>query len=509
MKTMEDYVCVRKLRHINGLSLREISRQTGFHRDTIKKILSEGAASPYRRKAAPLRPVLGPFTPIIDQILSQDRQAPRKQRHSARRIWQRLKEEYGYRGGYTQVGDYVRQTCERQRESFVPLAFEPATAQVDWGEAWAWQDGQRRKVQGFVMTLPVSGARFVALFPRQTLEFFLEGHRRAFRFFGGVPRWIIYDNLKSAVVQVKRGRGRVLNRSFEAFANHHLFEPRFCNVAKGNEKGHVENGVKWMQKTLLTPLPHFSDWGLFNAHIAQACRHHLERRTERQETSAAQRLNEERPHLLPLPPRAEPLGKKETWTVSSVCLVRFDNNDYSVPCEFAHRRVVVQADVAEVRIYAHETIDEQAPLLAVHRRCHERFRAVYDPLHYLPLVARKPRTLDDGAPMQQLQAQLPECFDVLRRRMERGQIHSRGTRDYIVVLLLLKKYRLARLTQAVGRALQLGVEHPEAIKHLLLTPPEASPATLSLVGRPHLAGYGAPPPPLSHYAELVTMGGAS
>jgi hypothetical protein len=180
-----------------------------------------------------------------------------------------------------------------------------------------------------------------------------------------------------------------------------------------------------------------------------------------------------------------------------------------VPCEFAHGRVVVQADVAQVRIYAHETIHEQAPLLAVHRRCHERYQAVYDPLHYLALVERKPRTLDDGAPMQQLRARLPECFDVLRRRMERGQIHSRGTRSYIAVLRLLECHSPGRLKRAVERALELRIEHPEAIKHLLLCPPEATPTALDLSGRPHLAGYGSAPPSLSRYAELVPMEGGS
>jgi len=506
---MEDYVLVRKLRHIKGLTLCEISRQTGLHRNTITKMLTEGAPPGYRRTIAPQRPVLGPFTPIIDRILTEDRQEPRKQRHTARHIWERLRDEYDYPGGYTQVGDYVRQVRDRQREAFVPLAFEPATAQVDWGEAWAYHEGRRCKVHGFVMTLPVSGVRFVALFPRPTLEFFLEGHRRAFRFLGGVPRRIIYDNLKSAVVQVQRGRGRVLNRNFETFAGYHLFEPRFCNIAKGNEKGHVENGVKWMQKTLLTPLPHFTDWGRINERMAEACRRHLERPSDRQDKTGVQRLDEERPYLLPLPPRSEPVGKKDSWTVSSLCLVRFDNNDYSVPCEFAHGRIVVQADVAQVRIYAQEIIHQQAPLLAVHRRCHERYQAVYDPVHYLPLVERKPRTLDDGAPMQQLRARLPECFDVLRRRMERGQTHSRGTRAYIAVLRLLERYSLGQLRRAVERALELRIEHPEAIKHLLLCPPETTPLPLHLGGWPHLIGYGSPPPPLSRYGELVAKGGVS
>ena len=156
MKTMDDYVRVRQMHEIEGLSLREISRQTGMHRDTIKKIIEEGAPPGYRRRQLPKRPVLGPFTAKIDQILKADKNAPRKQRHTARRIWERLREEYGYQGGYTQVCEYVRQACERDREAYVPLAFEPGTAQVDWGEARVWDEGHWRKVHLFVMTLPLN-----------------------------------------------------------------------------------------------------------------------------------------------------------------------------------------------------------------------------------------------------------------------------------------------------------------------------------------------------------------
>ena len=163
--------------------MREIARQTGFHRDTIKKILEEAAPPGYQRHQQPARPVLGPFIPIIDEIVKTDEKVRRKQRHTAQRIFERLREEYGYRGGYTQVCEYVRQARERRREAYVPLAFEPGTAQVDWGEAWALEGDQERKVHLFVMTLPWSDARFVATFPRPTQEFFLEGHRRAFVFF--------------------------------------------------------------------------------------------------------------------------------------------------------------------------------------------------------------------------------------------------------------------------------------------------------------------------------------
>ena len=387
---MKDYIRVRQMREIEGRSLREIARQTGWHRETIKRILEQGAPPGYQRQEAPRRPVLGPFIPLIEQILKHDKQGvPRKQRHTAKHLWDRLRTEYGYRGGYTQVCDYVRAVTQRTQEAFVPLAFPPATAQVDWGEAVAIENDGARKVYLFVLTLPWSNARFVAAFPRPTLEFFLEGHRRAFVFFQGVPRLSIYDNLKSAVVKVKRHHKRVLNKTFETFAGHHLFEPRFCNVGQGHEKGHVENGVKWAQQNLFTPMPRFSHWEEFNQRLAQDCRRRMDHCAHGQEKTIRERLEEERASFLSLPPWPISVAGKQTWRVSSLCLVQFDTNEYSVPCEFAHQHVRLQADVAQVRIYAPEVIEKQAPLIAVHPRCHLRHQPpIYDPRHYLPLVAR-------------------------------------------------------------------------------------------------------------------------
>ena len=509
MKTMKDTIRVRRMREIEGLSLREISRKTGWHRDTIKRLLEQGAPPGYQRQQPPRRPVLGPFIPIIDRILQHDKEGgvPRKQRHTAKRLWDRLRAEYGYRGGYTQVCDYVRAAAQRTQEAFVPLAFPPATAQVDWGEAVAIENDVVRKVCLFVLTLPWSNARFVAAFPRPTLEFFLEGHRRAFVFLQGVPRPIVYDNLRSAVVKVKRHHNRVLNKTFETFAGHHLFEPRFCNIGQGHEKGHVENGVKWAQQNLFAPLPRFSNWEEFNQRLAEDCRRRLDPCAPGQEKTGRERLEEERASFLSLPPWPLPVAGKQTWRVSSLCLVQFDTNEYSVPCEFAHQHVRVQADVAQVRIYAPEVIAAQAPLIAVHPRCHRRHQPIYDPLHYLPLVARKPRTLDDGAPMRQLWEALPECFTLLRRRLERDQEGTEGTRQFIAVLLLLKNHPLERLRRAVERALALGIEHPEAIRNLLLCPPERPPSPLDLSGRAHLAAYVVPQPSLAGYGALAAAGG--
>jgi transposase len=501
---------IRRLYHIEGKSLRAIARETGFHRDTVKRIVAEGGPPQYRRREAPQRPVLGPFIPIIDEMLKQDGQAPPKQRHTAKRIFDRLCGEHDYTGGYTQVRAYVRQACAVRQEAFVPLEFGPAVAQVDWGEAVAYDatheppdhaSVRSRKVYVFVMTLPFSDARFVAAFPRQTQEFFFEGHRQAFEFFGGVPRRIVYDNLSSAVTKVLRGRSRRLNTTFQQFCEHYLFEPAFCNVARGNEKGHVENGVKWTQRNLFVPPPRFSDWDHLNASLAEGCRNLWSRRVRGHEQTIGERLNEERHHLTPRPGQPDAKKPLKPQRVSSLCLVRFSTNDYSTPCQYAHHCVVVRPTVGNVRIYHDDR------LIAAHKRSYGRHQAIYEPWHYLALIERKPRALDDGAPMKRLE--LDPCFDVLRRRLEAGQIHSRGTREYIQVLRLLEHHSLSDVTRAVQRALALGVDHHEAIKNLVLCPPERVPSPLDLTGRNWLAAYRFVPAPIAPYGALVGQGGGA
>ncbi|MHC4984243.1 MAG: IS21 family transposase [Planctomycetota bacterium] len=497
---MEDYDRVRALHFKDGLSQREISRRTGFHRDTIKKMIGLAAPPGYRRQEEPRRPVLGPFIPIIDAILKADKTEPRKQRHTAKRIFDRLRDEYDYPGGHTQVRDYVSRVKEHRQEAFVPLQFGPGEAQVDWGEAQIEHQGQRQTGHMFVLTLPFSDTRFVACFPRETLEFFLEGHLRAFEFLGGVPRRLVYDNLKSAVTKVGRGRRRDLNVTFEDFARHYLFDPDFCNVARGNEKGHVENGVNWARRNLFVPVPRFDDWGQFNEQLAERCRGQFLRVCRGHEQTMSQRLEEERGHFFPIPASTARPRMLKTWTVSKICLVRFDCNDYSAPCRYAYHPVTVRADVGKVRVFF------QDRCVAEHTRCHEREKAIYEAWHYLPLIETKPRALDYGAPMKHLQ--LDDCFMVLRRRLEEGQEHSEGTRAYIRVLRLLEEYSLERLTQAVKRALELRVEHEEAIRHLALCPSEKRPLPLDLTGRGHLARFHFAPPKLEIYSTLG-QGGAS
>src|SRR3954464_4712466 len=252
---MENWAEIRRRVLVDGLSKRAACRAYDIHWDTLQKILGQPEPPGYRRTAPRPRPKLDPFLGVIHQILEDDKKAPRKQRHTARRIFERLRDEHGYTGGLTIVKQAVAAWRTRSAEVFVPLAHPPGEAQVDFGEAEIILDGRPTKVALFVMTLPYSDATFVCAFPRECTEAFLEGHVRAFAFFGGVPRRISYDNLKIAVAEITGGRRRKLTDAFLRLQSYHLFADHFCRVRRPNEKGHVETLVGYARRSFLVPVP--------------------------------------------------------------------------------------------------------------------------------------------------------------------------------------------------------------------------------------------------------------
>jgi transposase len=233
---MEFWRDVRRQVLTGELSRRAACRKFGLGWHTLKKILSHEEPPGYRQSEPRPKRKLEPFVPIIHQILSDDRQAPKKQRHTARRIFERLRDEHGYQGSHTVVKDAVRAWKQSRQEVFLPLSHPPGEAQVDFGEATIRLAGQETKVALFVMTLPYSGAIIIQTFPRECTETFLEGHRRAFEFFGGVPKRISYDNSAIAVIEVLSGRERKLTREFLRLQSHYLFREHFCLVRRANEK---------------------------------------------------------------------------------------------------------------------------------------------------------------------------------------------------------------------------------------------------------------------------------
>jgi transposase len=492
---MENWAEIRRRVLVDGQSKRSVCREFDIHWDTLQKILHHSEPPGYRRAAARAKPKLEPFLPVIHQILEADKKAPRKQRHTARRIFERLRDEYGYTGGLTIVKAEVASWRLRSAEVFIPLAHPPGEAQVDFGEAEIDLDGKPAKVALFVMTLPYSDALFVVAFPRECTEAFLEGHLRAFAFFGGVPRRISYDNSRIAVAKILGSRDRKVTDAFLKLKSHHLFDSHFCLVRRPNEKGHVETLIGFARRRFLVPVP-IVNGGLasLNANLQQRCREDLTRRTWGKSAAKIDRLDEERSSFLAMPSEAFVAARVEPRRVDSLSLVSFDANQYSVPTEFAHHPVTVIASVDEVRVVAGDR------LAAVHSRCWGREQVTYDPLHYLAVLERKPGALDFAAPLEGWE--LPVCFGVLRRQLE-AEFAGAGTRQYIRVLRLLEKSEPRELARAVGRALELGVADADAVRLILEHRREQPVGLFCLDGRPHLRSVVVPSPDLSAYATLA------
>src|SRR5438309_3707628 len=319
---MENWAEIRRRVLADGLSGRAACREYKIHWKTLQKILDNPQPPGYTRTKPRRSSILDPLLPVVHQILEDDKKAPRKQRHTAKRIFDRLRAEHDYRGGLTTVKDAVRAWRLRSAEAFVPLAHPPGEAQADFGQAEVTLDGQATTVALFVMTLPYSDAVFTCAFPRECTEAFLEGHVRAFAFFGGVPRRISYDNLKIAVARITGSRQRKLTDAFLRLKSHYLFESHFCLVRRPNEKGHVETLVGFARRNFLVPVPvaHGGLEGL-NARLEADCRAGLARRLRGKPASKAELLAEERAAMLPLPAEAFTAARVEQTAADSLSLV--------------------------------------------------------------------------------------------------------------------------------------------------------------------------------------------
>ena len=486
---MEKWCEIRQRVLRDGVSIRQIQRETGLHFETVKKVLAHSIPPEFQTPTRE-KPKIGPYLERIAGILQADRERPRKQRHTAKRIFQRLREE-GYSGGYTQVKEAVREFKQSSGEVFVPLVHEPGEAQVDFGFALVKLAGELTKVAFFAMALPYSDALFIVAYPRECTETFQDGHVRAFRFFEGVPTRIRYDNARTSVVRITGSRSRKLTDGFLQLQSHYLFDARFCRVGRPNEKGVVEGIIKFARLNYFVPVPEVGSFEELNHHLERCCREDLCRRLRGRKAPKGDLLREDQAAFLPLPPPFEACRQVST-RVDKLSLVRFDCNDYSVPVRFAHREVTVKGSVDRVRICRKDQV------LAEHDRLWEKEKIAFQPLHYLQLLERKPGALDEARPLAEWR--LPECFHHLRGRLE-AEEQRWGTREFIRVLRLLEKHSMARVQRAVQAALKLRHCHRDVVAQYLYE--EEPVTTFSLEGREHLKGVYVAPPDLTRYLDLV------
>jgi transposase len=496
---MDEWTEIRRKVLVEGVSKRSIHRDYGIGHQALAKILANPEPPGYQMAEVRRKPVLGPHLATIDQILVDDKGAPPKQRHTARRIFERLRDEYGYTGCYSQVQTAVKSAKQQSQEAFVPLSHPPGHAQFDFGEAVVEIAGERTKAALGVITLPYSDTYFLSAYPRECTETFQAAHVAGFEFFGGVPLRTSYDNTTIAVSKVM-GRERELTRAFLTLESHYLFDHHFCRVGRGNEKGHVETHVGYARRNLLVPVPSFPSWAALNEYLTACCYADLFRRVRGKVGTKAERLVEDRAAMLELPRETFEPRRVAQGHANSLSLVRFDRNDYSVPTSYAHHEVTVIGGIEEV------TITSGTDIVATHPRHWGKEHTTYDPIHYLALLERKPGAIDFARPLESWE--LPGCFATLRRRLEADLGHL-GTREFIKVLRLLEKATMPTLTRAVDRALAIGATSSDAIALILFHHAERPVGLFSLDGHPHLKSFVIDPPDLGAYRTLTQIGASA
>lgn len=492
-----------------GLSIHALARRHGVHRRTVRQALASPLPPPRKRPERRPAPRLGTHRALIDSWLEADVKAPRKQRHTARRVWERLRAEHGVEVSERQVRRYVRQRRralgEAVDEVCVPLCHEPgAEAEVDWGEATVLIAGAETKVHLFLMRSCFSGACFVQAHVRATQQAFLEAHVCAFEFFGGVfSECVRYDNLRSAVAMVLKGRRRAEADRFVALRSHYLFESAFTRRGKegAHEKGGVEGEVGRFRRSHLVPLPQVGSLQELNDLIAVACVADLRRTIRGRRETVGEALCKEAGRLRPLPAERFDAAEHAHPRVDSKALATVRQNRYSVPVSLAGLRVSARIGAREI-VFHHDGRE-----VACHPRLQGSFGTSAKLDHYLELLKRKPGALERSLPLRQERERgaWPSCFDELWRAIATRVGPSEAARQMVDVLLLVREHGARRTELAVRGALAAGAHDGRAVQVLARRACRAAPVPLQL--EPRLAAMARPAPVLSDYDQLLGVGG--
>jgi transposase len=437
---MEDFELIRRLVLIDGLSQREVALKLGRSRKSIRKALINSEPGIYTRKEPRTCPVTDSVAPIVKVWLELDKAKPRKQRHTKTRIFERLRDEYAFQGSLRAVSDLVTKLQDKPAEVFCPIDHPPGDeVQIDWGEVTVDLAGESTKVMIFCARSAYSKATFVRAYLRDDMVSFLDGHAWLFQQLGGVPKKLAYDNLKTAVIHVYLGNKRDLTARFIALRSHYLFESRFCNVASGNEKGHVENSVKRSERTYLTPVPQVATLDALNEHLASWTKRDLKRIDSATKLTYGELLEQERKIFLPLPSTPFLAATTQSLRVDKRSTVPHAQSRYSVPVEYATKNVVLRAFVNRIEVLFEDRI------IATHDRVepgHWSLRLA----HYVSLLETKPGLLDSGKPF--VKRAWTASQQLFRNELE-FRYQGEGTRRFIDILLLAKKHDWKDVCRAI------------------------------------------------------------
>jgi transposase len=483
-----------------------VARTYGVHRRMVRQAL-QGALPPERKQPERQRPVLSPIMSFIDDVLATDQRMPRKQRHTARRIWRRLQAEMpDHPVAESTIRQYVRLRKKQMGlngvAACVPQSYSPGQeAQVDWYESWAKLGGEQVRLQVFSMRSMFSGAAFHRAYARATQQAFLEAHELAFAYFGGVFRTCRYDNLKAAVKKIFRGYRREETERFIAFRSHWRFASEFCNPAEGHEKGGVEGEVCYFRRNHWVPVPTAADLEDLNTQLLRACREDEHRQIAgRAEPVGAAMIQERSSLLAPV---------EQGFELTDVCFPRVDGmgcvrvrtNLYSVPAS--------PGTMVEVRIgSSHIEIRDDGRLIASHERCYGHQQQVLELEHYLEVLERKPGALAGSKPLALWREKglWPSNYDLLLRELIARHGKASGTRQMIQIIGLIKQYGHRRLQSAVEQALSTGCCDSAAIRHLMLASELARERPEDIELPAELVRFERSLPVMNEYDQLLSAG---
>jgi len=461
MLVVETIAKIRRAYFVQGKPIKAICRELRVSRKVVRKVVRGGAtAFEYERTVQP-QPKIGPFKADLDRLLAANAARAGRERLTLIRVFEELR-GLGYAGGYDAVRRYAR-GWERDRsagtaDAYVPLSFAPGEAyQFDWSHEVVLMNGVTTIVKVAHVRLCHSRMPFVRAYPRETQEMVFDAHDRAFAFFKGACRRGIYDNMKTAVETIFVGKDRAYNRRFLQMCGHYLVDPVACTPAAGWEKGQVERQVGDVRRRFFTPRLRVKDYDELNAWLLDQCIANAKalRHPEFRERTVWEVFEEERPSLVPYAGRFDGFHAVPA-SVSKTCLVRFDNNRYSVAASAVGRPV-------EVRAYADRIeLRQNGRLVGEHRRCFGRDRNIYDPWHYVPVLARKPGALRNGAPFKDWV--LPASIDRVRRKL--GSVDD-GDRQMVEILSAVLTDGLTAVEAACTEALREGVHSADVVLNIL------------------------------------------